>query len=285
MESRPAAGGATAKRGTTPRMRVSQGRLSFERAGAATVVREAYAESPLRLLTPRNHGSSAWVYTSTFGGGFVDGDRVRLRIAVGEDARAFVSTQGPTRVYRSPGGSESVTAVEVARGGALVLAPDPIACFAGARFRQRTEVELGEAASVALCEGLSAGRSGERWGFERCSVALALRRSGRTLLDESWLLDRAHGALGRRFGRFEALATVLVAGPLFSRLREELRAGIEAQAAGRRARLLESASLLADDVLVARFAAASVEELVRAVRARFAAVATLLGDDPWARRA
>src|SRR3954471_12068045 len=98
MELPRAASGADAKRGTTPRMFVSQGRLSFERAGAATVVREAYAESPLRLLTPRNHGSSAWAYTSTLGGGFVDGDRVRLLISVGENARAFVSTQGPTRI-------------------------------------------------------------------------------------------------------------------------------------------------------------------------------------------
>ena len=283
MQPSPAAGGATAKRGTTPRM--SEGRLSFERAGAATVVREAYAESPLRLLTPRNHGSSAWAYTSTLGGGFVDGDRVRLRISVGADARAFVSTQGPTRIYKSPGGCESDTAVEVARGGALVLAPDPVACFAGARFRQRTEVELGEGGSIALCEGLSSGRSGERWGFERCTVGLALRRSGRTLFDEAWLLDPAHGTLARRLGRFEALATVLLAGPLFSVVRDELRSGIEAGPPERRARLLQSASVLADDVLVVRFAAASVEELVRALRARFAAIAALLGDDPWARRA
>src|SRR3954465_1338836 len=102
MELPRAASGADAKRGTTPRMFVSQGRLAFERAGAATVVREAYADSPLRLLTPWNHGNSSWVYTSTLGGGFVDGDHVRLRISVGEDARAFVSSQGPARIYRSP---------------------------------------------------------------------------------------------------------------------------------------------------------------------------------------
>src|SRR3982750_4700096 len=97
-----------AKRGRTPTMqRVAQGRLAFERAGARTVVRTAYAESPLRLLTPRNHGRAAWAYTSTLGGGFVDGDRVRLRIAVGAGAQAFVSSQGATRIYRSPRGCES----------------------------------------------------------------------------------------------------------------------------------------------------------------------------------
>ncbi|MGZ6125700.1 MAG: urease accessory protein UreD [Myxococcales bacterium] len=267
--------------------RVAQGRLSFERSGAATVVRDAYAESPLRLLTPANHGGSAWAYTSTLGGGFVDGDRVRLRISVGEGARAFVSTQGPTRIYRSPGGCESETTSSVAKGGALVLAPDPTACFAGARFLQRTEVDLAEDASVALWDALSAGRSarGERWAFDRCTLRFAVRRSGRTLLEESWLLDPAHGALSDRLGRFEGLATVLLAGPLFAAARETLRTRLEAQPPAPRARLLESASFLAPDVAVVRLAGASVEELVCALRARFVAVPALLGDDPWARRA
>src|SRR2546430_14655029 len=132
------ASAAGPNRGRTPRMsRVAQGRLSFERAGAQTVLRDAYAESPLRLLTPRNHGEAAWVYTSTLGGGFVDGDRVRLRISVGRAARAFVSTQGATRIYRSPQGCESETVADVAAGGGAVVAPGPSALLAGARIRER----------------------------------------------------------------------------------------------------------------------------------------------------
>jgi urease accessory protein len=266
--------------------RVAQGRLSFERAGAATVLRDAYAESPLRLLTPRNHGAAAWAYTSTLGGGFVDGDRVRLRISVGTGARAFVSTQGATRIYRSPRGCENETVADVATGGVLVLAPDPTACFAGARFRQRTDLELAEGASAALWDVLSAGRSacGERWAFDRCSLGLSVRQPGRTLLDESWLLDAAHGALGERLGRFEALGTVLLAGPCFAPVREELRSQIEGRPVSARSRLLESASSLGADALVVRLAAASVEELVGGLRARLAAIPALLGDDPWARR-
>ncbi|HTO96482.1 MAG TPA: urease accessory protein UreD [Myxococcales bacterium] len=265
-------------------LRLAQGRLSFARSGARTVVRDAYAESPLRLLTPRNHGDSAWAYTSTLGGGFVDGDRVRLRVRVEEGARAFLSTQGPTRIYRSPHGCESEIVCSVADGGALVLAPEPTACFAGARYRQRTEVDLSGSGSVALWDVLSAGRSarGERWAFQRCALGLSVRRSGRALVDDCWLLDPAHGALGDRLGRFEALATVLLAGPLFAPLRE---AFLRTEPPGRRERLLESASALDGEALVARLAAASVEELSGALRARLAGAKALLGDDPWARRA
>jgi urease accessory protein len=267
--------------------RIAEGRLSFERAGTATVLRSAYAESPLRLLTPRNHGRAAWAYISTLGGGFVDGDRVRLRICVGEGARGFVSTQGPTRIYRSPRGCESETLAEVGAGAALVLAPDPTACFAGARFLQRTAVDLVDGASVALWDVLAAGRSarGERWSFDRCSLGLALRRDGRTLLEESWLLDAAHGALRERLGRFEALGTVLLAGPLFAAAGEALRAQLEQRPVLRGSGLVESATALAGDVVVARIAGTSVQGLLQALRARLDAIPALLGDDPWARRA
>jgi len=266
---------------------MAEGRLSFERAGATTVLRAAYAESPLRLLTPRNHGRSAWAYLSTLGGGFVDGDRVRLRISVGEGARGFVSSQGPTRIYRSPRGCESETLVEVGAGAALVLAPDPTSCFAGARFRQRTAVDLADGASVALWDVLAAGRSarGERWSFERCSLGLALRRDGRTVLDESWLLDPAHGPLRERLGRFEALGTVLLAGPLFASAAEALRAQLEQRPVLPRSGLIESATALAGDVVVARLACTSVQDLLQTLRARLDGIPALLGDDPWARRA
>ncbi|MGZ6098423.1 MAG: urease accessory protein UreD, partial [Myxococcaceae bacterium] len=89
---------------------MARGHLAFRQAGTGTAVETAYAESPLRFLTPRNHGTAAWAYTSTLGGGLVDGDRLELDIAVGPGARAFVSSQGPTRVFRSSGGCLSRTA-------------------------------------------------------------------------------------------------------------------------------------------------------------------------------
>ena len=62
---------------------MARGHLAFRQSGAVTAVETAFAESPLRLLTPRNHGSAAWAYTSTLGGGLVDGDRLELDLSVG----------------------------------------------------------------------------------------------------------------------------------------------------------------------------------------------------------
>ena len=60
-----------------------RGRVEIVRRGERSVVTRAVATSPLRLLTPRNHGRGAWVYTATYGGGLVDGDAIQLDISVG----------------------------------------------------------------------------------------------------------------------------------------------------------------------------------------------------------
>ena len=56
------------------------GLLDVVRVDRRSVVRRAYATSPLRLLTPKNHGSAAWVYASSYGGGLVGGDDLRLTV-------------------------------------------------------------------------------------------------------------------------------------------------------------------------------------------------------------
>lgn len=241
---------------------MAKGRLAFERAGAATGVREAYAESPLKLLTPR----SDQVFVSTLGGGLVDGDRISLEIEVGIGARAFVTSQGPTRVFR--GSSSAETRAAVAAGASLVLAPAPAACFAGARFEQRTTIELAPDATLAFWDVLSAGR--ERWGFARYRNALRVVRDGRALIDEALLLDAAHGPLPERLGRFDAIATLLLVGGDVQLPEEPLRAD---------APLLESASRLAPGVTVTRFAAASVELILRTLRARIPEAADLWRSD------
>lgn len=254
---------------------MARGHLAFRRSGTGTAVDTAFAESPLRFLTPRNHGTAAWAYTSTLGGGLVDGDRLDLEISVGPGARAFVSSQGPTRVFRSSRGAAATTVARVEEGGALMLFPDPTACFGGARYAQRTEVSLAPGGSLALWDVLSAGR--DRWGFTRCESTLRVL----PFLDERWLLDPAHGPLEERMGRFGAIGTLLLVGPLFAGLGQAVRERVDARPAGGGTSGVESASPLRDGALVVRAAAPSVQQLVRRLRHHLAVLPSLLGDDPW----
>ncbi len=261
--------------------------LAFELSGRRTVLRRALAVAPLRLLTPRNHGSSAWAYTTTLGGGLLGGDEVRLQATVGRGARALLSSQGATRLYRSERASSTSLDATLEEGALLALLPDPVSGFAGSRCEQRTSIWLAGGASLAFAELITAGRGARdgRWALSRYSSSLTVRRAeGRVLCADALLLDAAHGPLAARMGRFDCLATVLLLGPLLTGAARSALASISAAPVARGAPLVAAASPLEDGALI-RIAAVSVEAATARVRALLSDLPGLLGDDPFARRA
>jgi urease accessory protein len=179
------------------------------------VVSHAYATSPLRLLMPRNHGHAAWIYTSSFGGGLVDGDRIVMDLTIAEGASAFLSTQAATKVYRSPcHGTSAELRARVGAGGLLVAAPDPVVCFAAARYRQVQCFDLEPDAALVAIDWLSSGRwaAGERWAFREYLAQLSVRVEGKLVVHDVLGLRAEDGDLGARMGRFEVMAiAVLIA--------------------------------------------------------------------------
>src|SRR4051812_44461114 len=90
-----------------PAQRCGMGVAEFSLVGGRSVVTRAAATSPLRLLTPRNAGTGAWLITSSFGGGLLAGDELALSIDVKAGATAYVGSQSSTKVYRCPPGRSS----------------------------------------------------------------------------------------------------------------------------------------------------------------------------------
>ena len=134
---------------------------------------------------------------------------------------------------------------------------------------------------------VNAGRSAndERWACASFSSSLRVHQQGRALVDERWLLDPLHGHLPERLGRFDALATVLLVGPALAPAREALAARVGALPVIPRAGLICSTSALGAEGLMLRAAATSADALLRAAREWLGFLPSLLGDDPWARRA
>lgn len=258
--------------------------LRAEVVGGRSAFVERRARSPLRLLCPANAGSAAWAYTSSLGGGLVDGDDVRLGVEVGPGAQALVTTQGSTKVYR--GSARQETRASVAAGGLLALLPDPLVPFAGASVAALVDVDLAPDATVVLVDSLEAGRvaTGERWAAGRCELRIRVRVDGHLVLDDGLLLDPLHGSVARRMGLFDGWATVVLLGPL-------ARAGTEALlAVGRPAHrlapdvpYLEAVAPLAGGCLV-RIAARSAAVLAERVALASRCVAELVGDHPSTRR-
>ena len=83
---------------------------------------------PLKMLQPGSPGHACHVVLSSYGGGLVAGDVIRLRVAARAGARLFLSTQASTRVFRSIDGAvaEQHTVGELAENALAVVFPDPV---------------------------------------------------------------------------------------------------------------------------------------------------------------
>ena len=83
-------------------------------------------------------------------------------------------------------------------------------------------------------------------------------------------------------GRFDAIATIVVAGPRARALRDAAVA--RAPRPARAAAIVETVSPLGDDGALIRLAGTSVEAVTTAARGYLEGLATILGDDPFARK-
>ena len=260
----------------------------------------AVAHSPLRLLQPRNHGRAAWVFTSSYGGGLVSGDCIDLHVQVEPSAAALLSTQASTKVYRSKS-SPSAQGMscaqrlhaEVADGGLLVLAPDPVVCFAEARFTQTQQIKLAAQGSLILIDAVTSGRhgSGERWAFGSYESLIEIYCAGAKRVHESLRLAGTEGSLAARMGRMNVLIFLVLLGPQVHSALPALRAEIAGLLPERSGELIATCSALGSPTnpeelsgLIVRIGATSVERATNFLRQRLRILPELLGDDPWARK-
>ena len=266
--------------------RPGTGFLDVARVERRSVVRRAFATSPLRLLTPKNHGSAAWVYASSYGGGLVGGDDLRLGVRVGPEASVFLSSQASTKVYRSGACASLQLDAEVAAGGQLIVWPDPVVCFAGSTYRQEQRVDLAAAAGLILVDTLSSGRkaSGERWQFDEYTSRLTVRYGGRPILRDALRLSPAEGDLPRRMGRFDVLSTVVIAGPHWRDAVRETLAAAADRRVERGSDMLVAAAPLQDIGCLLRIAGRSTDQVSALIRGCLSSIRLLLNDDPWTRK-
>jgi urease accessory protein len=127
----------------------------------------------------------AFVIVASPGGGVLQGDRLKLSVAVETGALLHLDTSSATRLYRMPRAeARSDVRLRVETGACLELVPDPYEPFAGARFRQDVRAVVHEAGVLLLGEVVAAGRAarGEELRYDRFESTLDVRRPSGALL-------------------------------------------------------------------------------------------------------
>lgn len=241
------------------------------------------SSSGLKLMLPRPRGPAVWACAGTYGGGLVAGDRIGLDLQVGAGAALCLGTQSTTKVFRSTG-PEAVQELRgaVASGGLLAILPEPLAPFAGSRYRQRTVLRVATGGSLAWLDTVSAGRIAcdERWQMAGYDARTDLEIDGRLVLRDTLRLG---ADAATRLGRHIAVTTLLLVGPRAAEAAQAARSLAELHTPGEDG-VLTSASPLADGVLL-RIAALDLEILAGKVRTILSALSEPLDGTPWLRLA
>ena len=267
--------------------------LTFTRSGSETVLTRAFASSPAKLIATGGRGPTCWVYSATFGGGLVGGDDIRLHADVEGGARALLTTQASTKVYRSPRRSQQILTATVDSDALLAVVPDPIVCFAGADFIQTQRYDLHTDASLVLVDWLTSGRhgAGERWAFSRYESRIDIRRDSQRIFFDGVVLEPNLDSVVDRMARFDVLMTAVISGPLVTVAADEIVTRISQTAVSPRVGsfragpdLIVSGAALRGGGVWLRMAGGSVEQVGQALRGYLAFLSPLIGDDLWSRK-
>ncbi|MDQ6818136.1 MAG: urease accessory protein UreD [Actinomycetota bacterium] len=170
---------------TTPQLdrevtRASDGLLDLEFTrgpDGCSRLRTCRQRFPLRTTMPFHLDSGApdmaFVYVQNPTGGVFAGDHLLTKLTAGPGARVHLTSQSATKLYRMEGGEASQELrFELGAHAYIESIPDALIPQAGARYRQRTVVQLDAGAAFVGVETIAPGRRahGERFAYELVEI-------------------------------------------------------------------------------------------------------------------
>ena len=161
--------------------------------------------APVHLSKPFHDADALVVNIVNPTAGLLDGDRLRIDVRVERGARLVLTTPSANRVHTMHGGHAEVThRFLVEAGGSLEWWPELLIPQRGARYRQRTELDVAEGGELLFFEQLAPGRTaaGEVFAYDELRWATDLRVAGRLLARERYGLLPGGGSLDALRQRF-----------------------------------------------------------------------------------
>lgn len=193
--------------------------LEFVAVDAArTAIADRLQRFPLRTTAAtfpddRNPGMP-WVILQNPTGGVFPGDRLEIRIAANERARAHVRNQSATKVYGGDGDpAEQLVKIVAAPDSFVEYFGDVLIPHAHSVFTQKLRVELSCSSRVVCGETLASGRvaHGERFEFSSIRLGTDIWVDGRLACSDvlEFKPSRRDPGLRGGFGKMNYLSTVI----------------------------------------------------------------------------
>jgi urease accessory protein len=162
--------------------------LEHDQESGRTVVKEQYSRVPLftqrALYLEDSLPSMAYLFIISPSGGILQGDRYRMDIVLKNKARAHITTQGATRVYRMERNyATQIVNVTVDEESYLEFVPDQIIPYRDCRFFQTVNMKIHESGTLLHTEMITPGRvaRGESFQYDICYMKVSARNQNDTL--------------------------------------------------------------------------------------------------------
>ena len=114
--------------------------MNLEDKQGRTIAKDAYFQGALKVMRPIYLSKSGQVcyYILNPGGGYLDGDRYKMRFSLEKQARATLTTQSSTKVYKTPTDhAYQETEIILKDGSYLEYLPDTLIAYRGAKYKQK----------------------------------------------------------------------------------------------------------------------------------------------------
>lgn len=152
--------------------------------------------------------------------GFFDGDHLETDVHVAPGASLVLSTPSASRVYRTRSGAAAVNSQKfrVDQDAAFEWIPEPFIPHAGARYHQRTQIELHPSASLLFFDWIAPGRvaMGEVFTYQNLRWEFDLFLGGTLIARERYDLTPSDDSLEALRAKFPAAhyLSIYVAGKM-----------------------------------------------------------------------
>lgn len=169
----------------TTTLKTTASKITFDVHNNETILTEQLSLKPLKIVNPKSQKQTGVCMLTSYGGGFVEGDYVKLDVMCKENTTSIISSQANTRVYESDGmPCKQKLHLTLKKNAFHVFFNDPLVMHNGGNFIQENTINLDEESVLLFIDWFSAGRTanGESFAFKAFETSTKIKIKDQTVL-------------------------------------------------------------------------------------------------------
>jgi len=172
----------------------AQSELKISLVGEKSVVTTSKIFKPIKIFQLKK-GKTCQVVFSNYGGGFVEGDQIDLKIECEAGTNTVFTTQANTRVYKSVSGLSTNQHIQgkLGENAFAVFIGDPMVPQKDSIFKQKAEWHLEKNAILLFVDWVEAGRilNEERFEFESYFTEFKVMQNNIPIVGDKFKMEPA----------------------------------------------------------------------------------------------